>query len=644
MTLTYSIPSFKKIESFNLWQQVSGALILLGLVIGGLSLYLSNIYVKQSAESIIIDQNERVLNFLTAGSIDAIISEDRPVLETLITQIIYTDPFIQKITLMNESGEILVAKANEQHATAAQPAIYFQDIIFEGEKFGSIEICWNIEAYLGQILKQTNRIMFIMGAVVLVLALSFYFLTKHFIVRPIAIVNQKIAEISNGKPFRDIKFNAGTAVELKNLAEAVNDLQKSNAQRAKILLDLEDAKETAVASNKAKNKFLALMSHEIRTPINGIIGMTETLKDENTKLDHGKYIQIILDSTENLIRIIDDILDFSRIEKNKLLLVDKPFNLAQLIEQTKSQFEILAQSMHLKFEIISHGDLEMQLLGDFTHLKQVTDNLLSNAFKFTEKGGVKLTIVITDLNATEKRIQFCIQDTGIGIDPKNHAKIFKEFKQLDEGYDRAYMGLGLGLTLSQRIIRKMASEIFVKSQQGFGTQFTFGIKLKKATQKADQYCVAKTAMVPNLGQLDGRQFEILLVEDSIINQQVVCAMLKDTAFNLSIVDNGQQSVELMKQMGEEKFDAILMDISTPKMDGVTATKLIRKLPSKYKNIPIIALTAHAYSADKQQFLAAGMNDYIAKPARKNQLIATLYKWVDTPDWLDHSNTELPQYH
>ncbi|MBL1421637.1 MAG: response regulator [Alphaproteobacteria bacterium] len=623
-----NLPLFKRVESFSLLQQITVVFILLGLVIGGTSLYLFNIYVKKSAENILIEQNDRVFHFLAAGSIDAIISEDRPVLETVIHEVIHTDLYIQSITLKNEAGAILVEEENRERLLGTHLVTYFQDIIYEGEKFGSIEIHWDIDAYSGQIQQQTSQIMLMVAAIVFVMTLSFYFLTKHFIVLPVATVNNKIGEMAKGKSFKPIEFNQGTAIEFQNLAGTVNDLQTSNKSKAKMLLELEAAKEKAEASNKAKNKFLTLMSHEIRTPINGIMGMAETLKDENTDFEHGKYINIILDSTENLIGIIDDILDFSRIEKNKLVLVDKPFTLSRLIKQSEGQFEILTKKKNLQFNVITDGDIHQNLLGDFTRLKQVTDNLLSNAFKFTEKGSIELKININKSGVSEHVVHFSITDTGIGIAPENQSKVFEEFKQLDEGYSRTYMGLGIGLTLSQRIVKKMGGGISVSSKQNSGTQFSFDITFKTVTESATKPSRATNNNLSNAIHMHDRKFEILLVEDSVINQQVILAMLKDTPFNITLVNNAKEGVTFMEKIRDRKLDAILMDISTPEMDGVTATKLIRNLPTEYKNIPIIALTAHAYPDDRSYFLASGMNDYIAKPTRKNELISTLLKWVN----------------
>ena len=627
IAITQILSKFKRVESFSLLQQISAVFILLGLLIGGTSLYLFNIYIKKSAENIVIEQNERVFQFLAAGSIDAIISEDRPVLETVIHEIIHTDLYIQKIKLKNEAGAILVEEENREHVLGTHPVTYFQDIIYEGEKFGSIEIYWDIDAHSSQIQQQISQIMLMVGAIVLIMTLSFYFLTQHFIVLPITAVNKKIGEMASGRNFAPIKFNQSAAIEFQNLAETVNDLQESNKNKAIMLLELKAAKERAVASNKAKNKFLTLMSHEIRTPINGIMGMAETLKDENTNLEHGKYVDIILESTENLISIIDDILDFSRIEKNKLVLVDKPFTLERLIKQSKGQFEGLAKKRNLQFNIITNGDVDEDLLGDFTRLKQVTDNLLSNAFKFTEKGFIELKININKLESLEHVVNFSITDTGIGIALEDHSKIFNEFEQLDEGYSRVYMGLGVGLSLSQRIVNKMGGEISVNSVQNSGAQFTFTITFKTAPESVTEPALVTENSLLNSIPTDGKKFEVLLVEDSIINQQVILAMLKDTPFNITLVNDAEESVTFMEKIGKRKLDAILMDISTPKMDGVTATKLIRKLPTKYKDIPIIALTAHAYPDDRKHFLASGMNDYIAKPTRKNDLISTLLKWV-----------------
>ena len=628
---------FWPLPRLGLLQQISLIFCILGVILGSGLIVTINIYEKQYIKQQLIEQNERVLSFLSAGSLNAVISEDRPVLETLVEQVLTTDPDIIKIILLNEVGKILVERGNLNGQGAEASISFSHDVVLAGETFGTIELYWGTLSFSEQVSQRTRPIIILATLIVLIMTGSFYVSIKYFIIKPISRINGKLLQLSDSTQIAPLNLPKAAAIEFGNLAESVNSLRQSQNHREQILADLEVAKDKAEASNEAKNKFLAVMSHEIRTPINGIMGMADMLKEGHITDEQDKYIDVIINSSENLMIIVDDILDFSRIEKNKFNLSINRFSFFELLGHLENEFSFEAKNKNLQFSIINLATKDLVLVGDEGHLKQVLINLLSNAFKFTSDGNVTLETDVKDISKNNVEICFQIKDTGVGISAENQKKIFEEFKQIDDGFDRCYMGLGLGLSLSQKIVEKMGGLITVKSREGIGSCFSFSVSMEKSKEierhdidlRTSDVVSVLSSMKNNGTKLNEEQNKkkVLLVEDCITNQEVVVAMLKNTRFKVDVVQNGKEALEYVKHHNQDNLHAILMDISTPEMDGITATQEIRILNDDISKVPIIALTAHAYNDEKDLFISSGMDDYLAKPVRKRQLLATLTRWV-----------------
>lgn len=617
----------------SLWQQISCILVLLGLTMGSLIVYSSSLYEEKYAQQQLIRQNARVLMFISASSMDAIISEDIPVLETLVSQVMSTDPDIISIRILNETGHVLMEKSIPGASGVEKKIKYHNDITFEEEEFGTIEIYWDMVPFLGQVAEQTKHVIILATVIVVILTMSFYVALKHFFIKPITQINHKLLQLTVYAQNPPLSFGKFTSIEFQNLAESVNSLQQSQLHREQILSDLARARDKAESSNEAKSKFLAVMSHEIRTPINGIMGMAEILKDANLDKDEKRYLKIIEQSAKGLMEIITDILDFSSIEKNKFNLNEVSFSMDHLLNEVKEQLTLDENTKHLTFTIEKLGLPHHKLKGDRSHLKQVLINLLTNAFKFTETGGVTLEVHGSPDRHDRITIFFIVTDTGIGISPADQLKIFDEFKQLNEGYDRRYTGLGLGLALSQRIVRQMGGKISVKSKVQSGSVFSFSLSFKITEVKSiltDQdhttLQLPETSLPAAPDNHTARQL-VLLVEDSLTNQEVVLAMLKGSRYDVQIVTNGKEALEYISHATENNLKAILMDISTPEMDGVTATQHIRNLKGNIAKVPIIALTAHVFQDQQDLFIASGMDDYLAKPVSRKNLLKVLSRWI-----------------
>jgi len=425
--------------------------------------------------------------------------------------------------------------------------------------------------------------------------------------------------INEGDIYRFLTKPCDNGLLLRNVGEAFRHFEiKRENERLYIELqasnrELEDAFNAAERKSQAKSKFIATMSHEFRSPLNGVLGMAQLLRNTSLDEEQREDLDIILSSGNQLLTLVNDILDDAKAEAGKLELESIDFDLRDMLENTAMLLG--AQARNKGLELITDFSFQMNpvLRGDPTRLRQVLTNLIGNAIKFTSEGQVNFSVSLHDDMDGIIGLRFEVSDTGIGIEPEAQTRIFDSFSQADSTTTRIYGGSGLGLSICKQLVEAMDGEIGVDSQPGCGSTFWFTVQLARVGQ------LQMASLIMPQGA-----WQVLVVDDSAVDQGVVCGLLRAYGLDVEMVANGKQALEALSR---KKYDLVLMDCEMPGMDGYETTRRIRENETAGSRTLIIALTANAMRGDRERCLQAGMDDYLVKPVRWQVLQAVVTHWL-----------------
>ncbi|WP_423064100.1 PAS domain-containing protein [Candidiatus Paracoxiella cheracis] len=392
--------------------------------------------------------------------------------------------------------------------------------------------------------------------------------------------------------------------------------------------ELREAKENAEKANRAKSDFLAMMSHELRTPLNAILGMAQILKTSELNDEQSDQIEVITQSGQNLLSLLNDLLDFAKLEVGKLSFTEEAINIRELVEKLINDMLSQAHEKELELRLNYAYNIPPMIIGDEKRIRQILVNLISNAIKFTTNGYVQVTVSCLQKNYKEATLCFTVEDTGIGIEKSKLDTIFNRFQQINSVYQRKHDGVGLGLSIVKELVEKMGGSTAVTSEVGVGSQFSCIIPfhLQQTTMDVQQNPVeivkhSYPTMVEKMNNTSYKM-DILVVEDNLINQKISKILLEQVGCKVDIADCARAAFQKMRN----HYDMIFMDIGLPDMDGFKAVEQIRRQEGPVKHIPIVAMTAHVFAHDRQRCFDVGMDEVIAKPIMRDDLIAILKRW------------------
>ena len=460
--------------------------------------------------------------------------------------------------------------------------------------------------------------------------------TMGALARPLALLQQGITSVREGK-FEPIQVSP-THDEIEYLGESFNQMiaeirtsQEEVRQHRELLEerirqrteDLEKAMRTALAASQAKSEFLANMSHELRTPMNGLLGMLEVVLDSPLNADQRDELEIAQRSAYALLALLNDILDLSKIEAGKMMIEKIPYDVRTVLEDCVKSFQARASQKKIALHFEVDPLAPAKVIGDPLRVRQIAANLLSNALKFTERGWVCLRLAGVEAGAGPAEIVVSVSDTGAGIEADKLTAIFEKFTQADGSITRKYGGTGLGLAITKRLVEMQDGRVQVESKVGKGSTFTVKLPWEAVAEAPTPSLVPRPA--ESRDSVAPSQVNVLLVEDNLVNQKVVLAILRKKGYRIDVANDGREA--LAKLEASVDYNIVLMDVQMPVLDGLETTRIIRK-NQRWNRLPIVAMTAHAMNGDRERCIQAGMNSYVSKPVQPSHLTSIIEKLLE----------------